>query len=48
MAAGVVDMPATSASDPQAVQVAFNIWFAECGRELTGPSRVLALSTGPA
>ncbi|MEO8114235.1 MAG: DNA-3-methyladenine glycosylase I [Phenylobacterium sp.] len=45
--AGVIDKPATSKKDLQAVQDAFNVWGRESGRDLTSLSRVLALSTGP-
>ena len=47
IAAGVVDKPPSGRKDLAAVQAAFNAWSAETGRDLTGLSRVLALSTGP-
>jgi 3-methyladenine DNA glycosylase Tag len=45
--AGVIDKPPSSRKDFQAVQDAFNGWSAATGRDLTGLSRVLAMSTGP-
>lgn len=45
--AGVVDKPPSGKKDMAAVQVAFNAWSAESGRDLSSLSRVLALSIGP-
>jgi 3-methyladenine DNA glycosylase Tag len=45
--AGVLGQPPKNRKDLQAVQDAFIAWSAESGRDLTGLSRVLALSTGP-
>jgi len=45
--AGVITGPPKGKRDLAAVQVAFNTWAKESGRELTAISRVLALSTGP-
>jgi 3-methyladenine DNA glycosylase Tag len=45
--AGVIGRPPKGKRDLAAVQVAFNAWAKEGGRDLTAISRVLALSTGP-
>jgi 3-methyladenine DNA glycosylase Tag len=45
--AGVIEKPPSGRKEFQAVQDAFNGWSEATGRNLTGLSRVLALSTGP-
>ena len=43
---GVLDKPPLGKRDLQKVQVAFNAWAEESGRDLTSISRTLALSVG--
>jgi 3-methyladenine DNA glycosylase Tag len=43
---GIVDRPPSSKRDLAAIQVAFNQWSSESGRDLTVISRVLAMSIG--
>lgn len=41
---GVLDHPPSGKRDLAAIQIAFNVWAAESGRDLTAISRVLAMS----
>jgi 3-methyladenine DNA glycosylase Tag len=43
---GVLDRPPGGKRDLAAIQVAFNLWSSESGRDLTAISRVLAMSIG--
>ena len=43
---GILDRPPGGKRDLAAIQVAFNLWSSESGRDLTAISHVLAMSTG--